>query len=85
MTRVVYNYVYSALMGITREYGHSKSSEFCTNNIDGFKAVLRKIISSLRGRLHKNVNTLVASYVSSPYFMLSSPLCAKFNMETLIL
>ena len=57
-------------MGITRGYGHSISGEYRTNNIDGFEAVLRKMISSLRGRLHKSVNTVVASYVSSPYFML---------------
>ena len=42
------------------------------------------MISSLRGQLHKSVNTAVASYVSSPYFMLSSPLYAKWNVETLI-
>ena len=53
-------------MGITRGYGHSISREYCTNNIDGFEAVLRKMISSLGGRLHKSVNTVVASYVSSP-------------------
>ena len=79
MTRVAYNNVYRALMGITRGYGHSISREYCTNNIDGFKAVLRKMISSLRGQLYKSVNTVVASYVSSPYFILSSPLCAKKN------
>ena len=71
-------------MGISRGYGHSIPREYCTNNIDGFQAVLRKMISSLRGRLHRSVNTVVASYVSSPYFMLSSPLCAKWNVETLI-
>ena len=43
------------------------------------------MISSLEGQLHKSINTVVASYVSSPYFMLSSPLCAKWNMETLML
>ena len=48
MTRVAYNNVYRALMGITRGYGHSIPSEFCTKNIDGFEAVLRKMISSLR-------------------------------------
>ena len=84
MIRVAYNNVYRALMGITRGYGHSISREYCTNNIDGFEAVLRKMISSLRGRLYKSVNTVVASYVSSPYFILSSPLCAKWNIETLI-
>ena len=47
--------------------------------------IIKKMISSLRGWLHKSVNTGVASYVSSVYFMLSSPLCAKWNMETLIL
>ena len=51
------------------------------------KQFSEKMISSLRGRLHKSINTVVASYVSSPYFMLSSPLCtcAKWNknMETL--
>ena len=57
-------------MGITRGYGHSISREYCTNNIDIFEAVLRKMISSLRGRLHKSVNTVVASYLSSPYFIL---------------
>ena len=78
MTRVAYNNVYRALMGITRGYGHSLSGEFCTNNMDGFHAVLKKKkILSLRGHLHKSVNTVVASHVSSPYFMLSSPLCAK--------
>ena len=35
--------------------------------------------------LHKSVNTVVAAYVSYLYFMLSSPLCAKGNMEALIL
>ena len=85
MTRVAYNNVYRALVGISRGYGQSISREYCTNNIDGFQAVLRKMISSLRGRLHKSVNTVVASYVSSPYFMLSSPLCAKWNVETLIM
>ena len=42
MTRVAYNNVYRALMGITRGYGHSLSGEFCTNNMDGFHAVLKK-------------------------------------------
>ena len=40
MTRVAYNNVYRALMGISRGYGHSISREYCTNNIDGFQAVL---------------------------------------------
>ena len=55
MTRVAYNNVYRALMGISRGYGHSISRKYCTNNIDGFEAVLRKMISSLRGRLHKSL------------------------------
>ena len=59
MTRVAYSNVYRALI-----YGHSISGEFCTNNIDGFEAVLGKMISSVRGCLHKSVNTVVASYVS---------------------
>ena len=61
------------------------SGEFCINNIHGFQAILGKMISSLRGRLHKSVNTGLAFYVSLQYFILSSPLCAKGNMETLIL
>ena len=77
MTRVAYNNVYRALMGISRGYGHGISREYCTNKIDGFEALLREMISSLRGRLHKSANTVVASYVSSLYFMLSSSLCAK--------
>ena len=40
MTRVAYSNVYRALMGITMGYGYSVSGEFCTNNIDGFEAVL---------------------------------------------
>ena len=52
-------------MGIIRGYGHSISSEYCTNNIDGLEADLRKMISSLRGWLHKSVNTILASYVSA--------------------
>ena len=42
MTSVADSKVYSSLMGITKGYGHSMSGEFCTNNIDGFEAVLRK-------------------------------------------
>ena len=52
MTRVAYNNVYKALMGITKGYGHSISREYCTNNIHGFEAVLRNMISSLRGQLY---------------------------------
>ena len=55
MTRDAYNNVYRALMGITRGYGHSISKGYRTNNIDGFEVVLRKMISSLRGQLHKSV------------------------------
>ena len=47
------------------------------------KQYSEKMISSLRDRLHNSVNTVVASHVSSPYFILSSPLCAKWNMQTL--
>ena len=54
-------------MVITRGYGHSISREYCTNNIDGFEAVLRKMISSLRGRLYKSVNIVVASYMYLPH------------------
>ena len=43
------------------------------------------MISSLRGRLHKIVTTVVASYVSLLYFMLSSSLCAKWTMKAFIL
>ena len=82
---VAHNTDYRAHMGITRGYGHSMSAEFCTNNFDEFEAILRKMISSLKGRSHKSVNTIVVSCVSSPYFMLRSPLCVKWNMETLIL
>ena len=85
MTRLAHNNVYRALMGIIRGYGHSISSEYYTNNIDGFEAVLRKMTTSLRGWLHTGLNTVAASYVSSPYFMLSSPLCVKWNREALIL
>ena len=47
-------------------YGHSISGEFCTNNMDGFHAVpKKKNFLSLKGHLHKSVNTVVASYVSS--------------------
>ena len=85
MSRVPYNNVYRSPMGIARGYGHSMSGGFYTNNIDGFEAVLRKMISSLRVHLHKRVNIVVASYVSSPHFILSSPLCTKWNMWTLFL
>ena len=78
MTRVAYNNVYRALMGITRGY---MVIVYLVNSVQitwiGFHAVLKKKILSLRGHLHKSVNIVVASYVSSPYFMLSSPLCAK--------
>ena len=71
-------------MGIIRGYG-CVSGEVCINNIDGFEAALRTMISSLRCHLHKSVNTAVASYVSSPSFMLSSPLCSHWNMGAFIL
>ena len=74
-----------ALMGIARWYGQNISGEFCTNSIDIFEAVLRKMISSLRGRLHKSVNTDVVSYESSMYFITPSPLCPLWNMEAFIL
>ena len=40
MTKVAYNNVFKALMGITKGYSHSISREFCINNIDRFEAVL---------------------------------------------
>ena len=39
-----------------------------------------KVVFNLRGCLHKSVNTVVISYVCSPYVMLPSPLCGKKNM-----
>ena len=42
MVRVAYNNVYRALMGIKRVYGHSISSEYVNNCIDGFEATLRE-------------------------------------------
>ena len=51
-----------------------------------FEVILRSMISNLRGRLHKSVNTVIISYVSSQYFILSSPFriivsinCTKFD------
>ena len=42
MVRVAYNNVYRALMGIKRVYGHSISSEYVNNCIDGFEATLKE-------------------------------------------
>ena len=81
MTRIAYNNVYRALMGLTRGYGHSISSEYCTNSIDRFEAVLRKMISSLGGRLHECKYCCGFLCV----FPVLSPLYAKWNVETLIL
>ena len=52
-------------MGIKRRYGQSISGEFCTNNIDNFQAVFKKIKKKKKKKK------------KSMYFMLSSPLCAK--------
>ena len=71
-------------MGITWEYGHSICGESFTNNIDRFEAVPRKKISSLRGHLHKCVNTVVASYGMYPRHI-SCFRVPKGNMETLSL
>ena len=72
-------------MGIKRVYGHSISSEYANNCIDGFQATQRKLTSSLRGRLYMSSNTLIAPYISSLYFMFASPLCAKWNRDTFVL
>ena len=85
MVRVAYNNVYRALMGIKRVYGHSISSEYVNNCIDGFEATQRKLTSSLRGRLYMSLNTIIAPYISSLYFMFASPLCAKWNRDTFVL
>ena len=85
MVRVAYNNVYRALMGIKRVYGHSISSEYVNNCIDGFEATQRKLTSSLRGRLYMSSNTIIAPYISSRYFMFASPLCAKWNRDTFVL
>ena len=85
MVRVAYNNVYRALMGIKRVYGHSISSEYVNNCIDGFGAAQRKLTASLRGRLCLSTNTIIAPYVSSLYFMFASPLCEKWNRDTFAL
>ena len=79
-----HNNVYRALMGIKRAYGHSISSEYVTNCIDGFEATQRKF-SSLRGRLYMSLNSIIAPYISSLYFMFASLLCAKWNRDTFVL
>ena len=85
MVRVAYNNVYRALMGIKRMYGHSLSSEYVNNCIDGFGATERKLTVSLRGRLCMSTNTIIAPLVSSLYFMFASPLCEKWNRDTFAL
>ena len=42
MVKVAYNNVYRAFMGIKRVYGHSISSEYVNNCIDGFEATLKE-------------------------------------------
>ena len=84
IVRVTYNNVCRALIGIKR-VGHSISSEYVNNCIDGFGATQRKITASLRGRLCMSTNTIIAPYVSSLYFMFASPLCEKWNRDTFAL
>ena len=85
MVRVAYNNAYRALMGIKRVYGHSISSEYVNNYIDGFGATQKKLTASLRGRLCMSTNTIIAPYVSSLYFMFASSLCEKWNRDTFAL
>ena len=73
MVRVAYNNVYRALMLIKGVYGHSMSSEYVNNCIDGFGATQRKLTASRRGRLCLSTNTIIAPYLSSLYFMFASP------------
>ena len=42
MVKVAYNNVYRALMLIKRVYGHSISSEYVNNCIDGFEATVKE-------------------------------------------
>ena len=72
-------------MGIKRVYGHSISSEYVNNCIDGFGTTQRKLTASLRCRLCMSTNTIIAPYVSSLYCMFASPLCEKWNRGTFAL
>ena len=70
-------------MGIKRVYGHSISSEYVNNCIDGFEATQRKLTSSLRGRLYMSSNTIIAPYISSLYLCLPA-LCVRNGIVTLL-
>ena len=72
-------------MGLKRVHGHSISSEYVNNCVDGFKAIQRKLTSSLRGRLCMRTNIITALHVSSLFFMFASPLCEKWNRDTFVL
>ena len=72
-------------MGINRVYGHSISSEYVNNCIDGFEVTQRKLISSPISRLYMSSNTIIAPYISSLYFMFASPLCVKWIRDTFVL
>ena len=74
MLRVAYNNVYRALMGIKKVYGHSISSEYVNNCIDGFEANSEKInFQSERSPVYElkhhycSLHIITVFYVCQPF------------------
>ena len=57
----------------------SISSQYVTNNVDGFTALVRKMITGFRKRVLDSENSIIKSIVYSSYFILSSQLNCKWN------
>ena len=75
---VAYNNVFHKLMRL--ETGVSISAEFVKSSVDGFRAVIRKLIHNFRCRVLNSNNILVQCISNSVYF-LSSKLNSHWTKE----
>jgi len=67
--QVAYNHVFRKLMKFDRDV--SMSAKFVENNVNGFKAVWRKLIYGFRCRIFNSNNALIQCISSSVHFLYS--------------
>ena len=79
---VAYNHVFRKLMKIAT--GASISAKFVESNVDGFRAVWRKLIHRFRCRVLNSCNMFVQC-ISSSVFFLTSKLNTHWTKELFIL
>jgi len=75
--KVAYNNVFMKLCNVKGIC--SISQLFVFSNVDPFEVIVRKSKVSLRGRLMKSTNTIVAAVLSSSHFLYNSTLGKSWN------